>query len=200
MWATYAILSKYGIRSATCSQINIKIMSAKTATIIGVTGLIGGYLYEALKQDKTYEAIRLIVRRPFVKDNDRTEVKLVDFNDAESFKLAIDGSDVVFCAIGTTQKKVKGDKAAYRKIDYDIPLKTARFCKETGCETFILVSSVGANGKSNSFYLKLKGEVEDAIKATGLRSFHIMRPSMLLGDRKEFRLGEKIGKPLITAF
>ncbi|HKB43619.1 MAG TPA: NAD(P)H-binding protein [Chitinophagaceae bacterium] len=174
-------------------------MSAKTATIIGVTGLIGGYLYEALKQDKTYEAIRLIVRRPFVKDNDRTEVKLVDFNDAESFKLAIDGSDVVFCAIGTTQKKVKGDKAAYRKIDYDIPLKTARFCKETGCETFILVSSVGANGKSNSFYLKLKGEVEDAIKATGLRSVHIMRPSMLLGDRKEFRLGEKIGKPLMTA-
>jgi uncharacterized protein YbjT (DUF2867 family) len=174
-------------------------MSGKTAAIIGVTGLIGGYLYEILKQDKTYETIRLIVRRPFVKDNDRTEVKLVDFNDAESFKLAIDGSDVVFCAIGTTQKKVKGDKAAYRKIDYDIPVKAARFCKETGCETLILVSAVGANSKSNTFYLKLKGEMEDAVKATGLKSVHIMRPSMLLGDRTEFRLGEKIGKPLMTA-
>src|SRR5260221_10993176 len=107
MWATYAILSKYGIRSATCSQINIKIMSAKTATIIGVTGLIGGYLYEALKQDKTYEAIRLIVRRPFVKDNDPTEVKFVNFNNAESFKLALNESDVESVGICTTQKKCK---------------------------------------------------------------------------------------------
>jgi uncharacterized protein YbjT (DUF2867 family) len=172
-------------------------MSAKTAAIIGVTGLIGGYLYEIMKQDKTYETIRLIVRRPLAKDSDRTDVKLVDFNDAESFKLAIDGSDVVFCAIGTTQKKVKGDKVAYRKIDSDIPVKAASFCKETGCETFVLVSSVGATSKSKTFYLKLKGEVEDAVKAVGLRSVHIMRPSMLLGDRKEFRLGEKIGSPVM---
>jgi uncharacterized protein YbjT (DUF2867 family) len=70
----------------------------------------------------------------------------------------------------------------------------------TGCETFVLVSSVGANSKSGNFYLKLKGEVEDALKVTGLKSVHIMRPSMLLGERKEFRLGEKISKGVMTAF
>jgi len=173
---------------------------SKTATIIGVTGLIGSYLYELLKQDNSFETIRLIVRRPMPKEDDRTEIKLVDFNDAESLMLAIDGSDVVFCTVGTTNKKVKGDNEAYRKVDYDIPVKAARFCKLVGCETFVLVSAAGANSKSNNFYLKLKGEVEEAIQEVGLRSVHIMRPSMLLGYRKEFRLREKIGKGVMTAF
>ena len=175
-------------------------MSAKTATIIGVTGMIGGYLYELLKQDKYFDTIRLIVRRPMRKEDDRTEIKLVDFNDAESLLIAISGSDTVFCTVGTTQGKVKGDKEAYRKVDYDIPVKAARFCKMTECETFVLVSSVGANSKAKTFYLKLKGEIEDAVKEVGLKSVHIMRPSMLMGDRKEFRLGEKIGRSVMTAF
>jgi len=174
-------------------------MTGKTATIIGVTGMIGNYLYELLKQDKNFDSIRLIVRRPFQHTDIKTEVKLIDFTDAESFRLALEGSDVVFSAIGTTQKKVKGDKGAYRKVDYDIAVNAARFCKMNGCEKFILVSSAGANSKSNNFYLKLKGEVEDAIKAVGLRSVHIMRPSMLIGDRKEFRFGEKIGTPVMKA-
>jgi uncharacterized protein YbjT (DUF2867 family) len=172
-------------------------MNGKTATIIGVTGLIGGYLYELLKKDNSYDTIRLIVRRPLPKDDPRTEIKLVDFADAESLQLAIDGSDVVFATVGTTQKKVKGDQEAYRKVDYDIPVKAARFCKVTGCETFVLVSAVGANSKSSNFYLKLKGEVEDAIKEVGLSSLHIMQPSMLIGDRKESRLGEKIASAIM---
>jgi uncharacterized protein YbjT (DUF2867 family) len=175
-------------------------MSAKTATIIGVTGLIGSYLYELLKEDKSFDTIRLIVRRPMRKDDDRTEIKLIDFNDAESLLLAISGSDLVFCTVGTTQRKVKGDKEAYRKVDYDIPVKAARFCKMMECETYVLVSAVGASSKSRNFYLKLKGEVEDAVESVGINSVHIMRPSMLLGDRKEFRLGEKIGKGIMTAF
>ena len=172
---------------------------SKTATLIGVTGMIGGYLYELLKQDKSFDTIRLIVRRPMRNDDDHTEIKLVDFSDAESLLIAISGSDVVFCTVGTTQRKVKGDKEAYRKVDYDIAVKAARFCKMTECETFVLVSAIGANSKSKYFYLKLKGEVEEAVKEVGLKSVHIMRPSMLLGDRKEFRLGEKIGKVFMKA-
>jgi uncharacterized protein YbjT (DUF2867 family) len=174
-------------------------MNGKTATIIGVTGMIGSYLYELLKSDNSFDTIRLIVRRPLPKDDPRTEIKLVDFTDAESLQLAIDGSDVVFCTVGTTQRKVKGDKEAYRKVDYDIPVKAARFCKATGCETFILVSAVGANSKSGNFYLKLKGEVEEAIEAVGLKSVHIMQPSMLMGDRTESRLGESIAKAIMPA-
>ena len=142
----------------------------------------------------------MLVRRPFNRDNPKLEKKLVDFNDNDSLLVALDNSDIVFCSIGTTQKKVKGDKEAYRKIDYDIPVHAARFCKMTGCKTFVFVSSVGANSKSNNFYLKLKGEVEDAVKEVGVESVHIMRPSMLLGNREEFRFGEKIGSPLMKAF
>lgn len=169
------------------------------ATIIGATGLIGGYLLEELLQDDYFDMVSILVRRPFDMNHPKLEKKLVDFSDAESFRLALEGSDTVFSSIGTTQKKVKGDKVAYRKVDYDIPVNAAGFCKVTDGPAFILVSSVGANSKSNNFYLKLKGEVEDAVKGVGLKSVHIMRPSMLLGDRKEFRLGEKIGNPVMKA-
>jgi uncharacterized protein YbjT (DUF2867 family) len=169
------------------------------ATLIGVTGLIGNYLLEELLKDDHFDTVQVLIRRPVELTSLKLEKKLVDFSDTESFRLALEGSDVVFCAVGTTQKKVKGDKAAYRKVDYDIPVNAAHFCKMSGCSTFVLVSSVGANSQSNNFYLKLKGEVEDAIKAVGIKSVHIMRPSMLLGDRKEFRLAEKIGNPVMKA-
>jgi uncharacterized protein YbjT (DUF2867 family) len=171
-----------------------------TATPIGATGLIGNYLLEELLTDDYFDAVRILVRRPLELTHPKLEKKLVDFTDGDSLLIALEGSDVVFCTTGTTQKKVKGDKAAYRKVDYDIPVNLARFCKMTGCETFVLVSAVGANSKSNNFYLRLKGEVEDAVKAAGLQSVHIMRPSLLLGDRKENRPGEKITKGLMKAF
>jgi uncharacterized protein YbjT (DUF2867 family) len=174
------------------SNYTAKIMSGKTATIIGATGMIGTYLRELLEKDSYFETIRIMVRRPVPKPSDKTEVKLVDFNDAESVKLALEGTDMVFCAIGTTQKNVKGDKDLYRRIDLDIPVKVARFAKEAGCEKFIIITSVGANSKSKQFYLKLKGELEEALQAIGFRSLHIMQPSMLLGDRTENRPTERM--------
>ena len=169
-------------------------MSRKTATLIGATGLIGCYLLQLLLEDPYFETIRILIRRPLDLQHPKLEKKIVDFNDADSLLVAIDNSEVVFCTVGTTQRKVKGNKNAYRKVDYDIPVKTARFCKLTGCEKFILVSSVGASSKSSNFYLNLKGEVEDAIESAGINSVHIIRPSILLGKRGEFRQGEKIGK------
>lgn len=164
------------------------------ATLIGATGLIGNYLLDELLKDDYYHNTRILIRRPVQLTHPKLEKNLVDFNDSDSLLVAISNSDVVFCAIGTTQRKVKRDKAAYRKVDYDITVNAARFCKMTGCEKFVFVSSVGANSKSSNFYLKLKGEVEDAVRAVGLLSVHVMRPSVLLGDRKEFRLGEKLSK------
>lgn len=172
---------------------------SKTATLIGATGLIGTQLTEELLEDPHYSTVKAIIRRPWDKNHPRLEKKIVDFNDSDSLLVALSNSDVVFCTVGTTQRKVKGDREAYRKVDYDIPVKAARFCKMTGCENFVLVSSVGANSKSNNFYLRLKGEVEDAVKETGLKMVHIMRPSMLLGERKESRPAEKIGKFLMNA-
>jgi uncharacterized protein YbjT (DUF2867 family) len=174
-------------------------MSGKTAAIIGSTGMIGTYLTELLLGDDYFSTVRLIVRRPMEKSHPKMEIKLVDFNDAESLKLALEGTDILFCCIGTTQKNVKGDKELYRKVDYDIPVKSARFAKEAGCEVMAIVSAVGANSKSKNFYLKLKGEVEDALQSVGLRSVHIMQPSMLLGERKENRPMERVIQVLSKA-
>jgi uncharacterized protein YbjT (DUF2867 family) len=173
-------------------QINTKIMSERTAAIIGATGMIGNYLLQLLLKDSYFSTVRILVRRPYPKTDPKIEVKLVDFNDAESLKLALEGTDTIFSCVGTTQKNVDSDNALYRKIDFDIPLKAARFGKETGCEKFVLVSSVGAEKHSRSFYLQLKGELENAIHSLGLESVHIMQPSVLLGDRKENRTGERI--------
>lgn len=170
-----------------------------TATLIGATGLIGNYLLEELLQDDYFDTVKILIRRPMEFSHPKLEKHLMDFNDGDSFLVALSNSDVVFCSIGTTQKKVKGDKAAYRKIDYDIAVNAARFSKMVDCETFVLVSSVGANSNSNNFYLKLKGEIEEAVKETELKSIHIMRPSVLLGDRKEKRIGESISKNIMSA-
>lgn len=169
-------------------------MNAKTAAIIGSSGLIGSKLLELLLNDNYYNEVRVIVRQPVEFDNPAVIVKVIDFSDDASFKSAIAGSDALFCAVGTTQKKVKGDRAAYYKVDYDIPVKAAKFCKATGCPAFLIVSSVGAASKSKNFYLKLKGEVEDNLRGMKIASVSVFRPSMLLGKRKEFRLSEEIAK------
>ncbi|RYZ27905.1 MAG: NAD-dependent epimerase/dehydratase family protein [Chitinophagaceae bacterium] len=175
-------------------------MPEKIATVIGSTGLIGNHLLQLLQEDPFFDSVRAVVRRPVQFNYSKIEMKLVDFSDQESVKLAIDGSHAVFVAIGTTQKKVKGDKTAYREVDYDIPVNAARYCAETCCPNFMLVSSVGANSRSNNFYLKLKGEVEDAVQKLSIPNISIFRPSMLVGERKEFRLGEKIAQPLMNLF
>ena len=175
-------------------------MSAKIASIIGATGLTGNHLVQLLAKDDTYDIIRLLVRRPIQPHSKKTEVKLIDFSDYESLRIGIEGSEAVFCAVGTTQKKVKGNKEAYRKVDYDIPIRAARVCKDSGCEKFIIVSSVGADPESRNFYLQLKGEVERDLKISGVRCIHVMQPGMLLGKRNEKRLLEKGGQTVMKAF
>jgi uncharacterized protein YbjT (DUF2867 family) len=172
----------------------------RTATIIGATGLIGSRLLNLLRDDGYFTAIRLLSRRPLELLHSNVEVRVIDFSDPDQFRSAIEGSDAVFCSVGTTQKKVDGDEEAYRKVDYDIPVNAARHCAETGCQKFLLVSSVGADSSSGNFYLKLKGEVEDAVKVSGVSSVSIFRPSILLGKRNESRPGETIGKFVMSTF
>jgi uncharacterized protein YbjT (DUF2867 family) len=174
-------------------------MEGRTATVIGATGLIGGHIVRLLLDDPHWQTIKVLVRRPVSFTHPKVVMKLVNFTDHESFKLGIEGSDTVFCGIGTTMKKMKGDKVAYRKVDYDIPVHAAQFCLETGCPRFILVSSTGANSSSGNFYLKLKGEVEDAISKFPIKKISFFRPSMLLGNREESRPAEKAGQVIMKA-
>jgi uncharacterized protein YbjT (DUF2867 family) len=125
---------------------------------------------------------------------------VIDFSDQYAFRAAIAGTDAVFSAVGTTRKKTHGDEAAYRKVDFAIPVHAAAYCKETGCPFFLLVSSIGADAGSKNFYLKLKGETENAVIRNGPSTICIFRPSMLLGKRNENRPGESIGKLIMHAF
>ncbi|NOR88469.1 MAG: NAD(P)H-binding protein [Bacteroidales bacterium] len=172
-------------------------MRNKTAALIGATGLIGSQLLDLLQDDSAFTEIKILVRRPIKIDNPKVRVSIIDFSDEVSFKSEISGSSIVFCAVGTTNKKIKGDKNEYRKIDYDIPVTAAKLSLGTGCEHFVLVSSYGANSKSNNFYTSLKGEVEDTLSGLNIPSLSIFRPSLLLGKRQEFRLGESIATLLM---
>lgn len=171
---------------------------AKTATVIGATGLIGGHLAELLCADDHFTKVRLITRRIPESTPKGAEVVVIDFEDPAAFSAAMRGSDAVFCAVGTTRKKVKGDMDAYRKVDHDIPVNAARYCQEAGCRHYSLVSSVGASAGSGNFYLKFKGEAEEAAAGVGLPSVAVFRPSMLMGKRHDFRLAEEIAKILAS--
>lgn len=171
-------------------------MEQKIAALIGASGLIGNEILSLLTNDHLYKEIWVITRRPLSIQHPKVKEKIIDFADQAAYRLSLQGADHIFCAIGTTQKKVKGDKTAYRKIDYDIPVNAAKWGAELGISHFSLVSSIGANDQSSNFYLKLKGEVETEISKLAIPSIAIYQPSMLLGKRKEFRLAENISKQL----
>jgi uncharacterized protein YbjT (DUF2867 family) len=174
-------------------------MQALTAVVLGATGFIGEQLVQQLLNDPAFSKVRILVRRPVQLSHPKLEVAVVKFDDLGEFKSELGTGEVIFCCIGTTQKQVKGNKIEYRKIDVDIPVHAARLGLEAGFTKYLLVSAVGANALSKNFYLSLKGEVEDTIKKLNYSAFHVFRPSILLGIRKEFRLAEVIGKGVMQA-
>ena len=167
-------------------------MQQQTAVVIGSTGMIGDRVTRLLLQDEAFNKVRILVRNPVLLQHPKLETVLVNFADLNDFQNKLGSGDCIFSCIGTTQKNVKGDNQLYRSIDYDIPLNAAIFAKAAGFKSFSIISSVGADPSSSNFYLRLKGELEDAISAIGFKSLHIFRPSMLLGKRVEYRFGENI--------
>lgn len=168
--------------------------------VIGASGLIGGHLVHQLLGEPSVKKVKILVRKKLDLYHENLDQIVVNFEDPVTLGEAIQGIDVVCVSVGTTQAKVKGDMAAYRKVDYDIPIHMAKAAVINGCQKYLLVSSVGADSNATNFYLKLKGEVEDEIKKMNLPSVFIFRPSMLLGNRSEFRLGERIGQTVMRFF
>ena len=128
------------------------------------------------------------------------EVFEIDFSKPEEIERSIGGSKVVFSCIGTTQAQVRGDKKAYRKIDYDITHNIALGCKTKQVDHFLFVSSAGANSGSSNFYMGLKGEIDDAVLNLKLNATTIFRPSLLLGKRTNFRSGERLAQIIMPLF
>ena len=172
-------------------------------TLFGATGLIGNEILKLLENESDFEKINVVSRRPVELKSRKSSLKIIDFKDFNSYLDVIDGSDIVLAAIGTTQSKVGFNKKKYREIDFDIISNTVKACKEKNVKHFSFVSSAGADINKKSFYLKLKGEIEKEVESKQLSSSTVYRPSLLLGNRKENRFGEKVAQiliPLISFF
>lgn len=167
-------------------------MKFKQVTLFGATGLIGSYLLEFLLKDSDIHLINVVGRNPFHLQHDKINNIVIDFEDVSSISNSITGSEAVFVSIGTTMSKVNGDKIKYKSVDFDIIFNIANACKQKNINQFIYVSSLGANANSFNFYLRLKGEIDEAVAKLNLNSTSVFRPSVLLGKRNESRPGEKI--------
>jgi uncharacterized protein YbjT (DUF2867 family) len=160
------------------------------AVLLGASGLVGGFCLQTLLADSNYARIMLLGRRPLpMASNPRLAQKTISFENLSAEDFA--GVDDIFCALGTTIRKA-GSQEAFRQVDLEYPLDAARLSRQAGARQFLLVSSVGADPGSKNFYLRTKGELEQEIARLGFDALHIFRPSLLLGKRAEFRLGERV--------
>ena len=163
----------------------------KTALLFGSSGLVGEQILNRLTNDVNYSKIKIFVRsEPEIQSN-KLEIIKTDFNDLENFKDYIKGDDCFFC-IGTT-KQNSPNKNEYQKVELEIPKKIAKIARANSVNSFIFISSIYANPKSSGDYVKFKGLVEEELKKLNFSNLGILRPSFLMGDRKDQRAGEKIG-------
>jgi len=171
---------------------------AKIALLAGSTGLIGSQLLELLLGDNRYTRVIAVSRKPLSITNPKLINLVCELRDLSNRQDQLKADDI-FCCLGTTIKKAKS-KEAFRVVDLDGPLSFASIAKRQGAKKYLLVSSLGANKDSSIFYNQVKGQVEEAIQQVGFNSFHILRPSLLLGARQEERTGEDAAKFFYKAF
>jgi uncharacterized protein YbjT (DUF2867 family) len=172
----------------------------RNALIAGATGLVGKELVSLLISSKEYESIHIIARRPFDLQHPKLVTYIVDFDTLNQFKTKSVIHDVYIC-LGTTMKNA-GSKECFKKVDYEYVVSVARWAKGNNVEKLALISSMGANLHSKfNFYLGIKGKTEQAVKNFEFKNLIILRPSLLLGKREEFRFAEKVSglflKPLL---
>jgi uncharacterized protein YbjT (DUF2867 family) len=160
----------------------------RTALLAGSTGLIGKQLLGLLLEDSRYTVVKAISRKPLAIQHSKLQNIVTDFISLTEHHDELKADDV-FCCLGTTIRQA-GSQAAFRKVDYDYPLELARLTKNHGATQYLIITALGADAKSGIFYNRVKGEVEQAIEAVGFDSYHIFRPSLLLGERTEKRAGE----------
>ena len=163
----------------------------KTALLFGASGLVGSHLLNQLIKDTNYSKIKLFVRSVTEIIDPKVEIIKTDFNNLQNHKEDVKGDDCFFC-IGTT-KQNSSNKDEYRRVELDIPKEIAKIAKLNLVNSFIFVSAIYANPNSSGDYVRFKGLVEEELKRLNFPKLALMRPSFLMGDRKEKRVGEKIG-------
>lgn len=173
-------------------------MNSKTALLAGASGLVGNELLHILLNSAQYSHVKVLVRHPLEITHEKLEQVTIDFDKLDEYAQHFDVDDV-FCCLGTTIKKA-GSQEAFKKVDYDYPLKMAELAASQQAKNFLVITALGADSTSKVFYSRTKGQLQLRLKKTGLIALHIFQPSLLLGERKEFRLGEKFATILSPVF
>jgi uncharacterized protein YbjT (DUF2867 family) len=171
----------------------------KSAVVFGATGLVGKELINALLGNDDFESITAVVRSPLIfTDPKLKQIRLSDFSELTDLRDKLKAG-VFFCCIGTTIKTA-GSKEAFTKVDLEIPKIIARLAEALLVPSFVAISSIGADAGSSNFYLKTKGEMEKAVREIYHGNLKFVRPSLLMGNRDEFRFGEKFSVAIMKGF
>jgi uncharacterized protein YbjT (DUF2867 family) len=168
----------------------------RAVALAGATGLVGGLALQRLLDGTTFDQVVVVGRRPPARSDGRLRAIVTEFDRLET--LPPPPAAAALCALGTTIKRA-GSQAAFRAVDLDAVVAFARWARRGGARCFVLVSSVGAAPDAGNFYLRVKGEAEQAVAAIGYDRFVALRPSMLLGPRGESRPLEAVGRAVIPA-
>ena len=177
--------------------MNTGRQGTKSALVAGASGLVGGALAELLSGSGDYDPVHLLNRRRLGLSASPIREHVVDFEHLDSGVSDIDAVDDAFCCLGTTIGKA-GSRAAFRRVDHDYVVAFGKLAAKLGARTLVVVSSLGADPRSRNFYLKVKGETERDLGRLQLPSLVILRPSLLTGDREEFRPGERVGGAVLS--
>lgn len=169
---------------------------SRDALIAGATGLVGRHCLDALLASPLYGHIIALVRRPLARRDPRLAERVIDFNQIAHLD-PVQATDA-FCALGTTIATA-GSREAFAAVDLEHVTAFARFARRGGARRFVLVSSVGANPDASNFYLRVKGQAERAVAASGFDQLDILRPGLLLGTRSESRRGEAVAQRVMPA-
>lgn len=167
-------------------------MENRTALIFGATGLVGRCLVDELKDHGSYSSIDVFVRKPMHLNHPKIREHVIDFERLEEWAPLVKGDDLFIC-IGTTIRKA-GSVRRMEEIDRDMPVALAALAFAQGVKRLAVVSSMGADASSRNYYMRIKGEMEAGIRKLPFKQIVIARPSMLFGERNEFRFGEFIGR------
>jgi uncharacterized protein YbjT (DUF2867 family) len=172
-------------------------MTRLTAVLAGATGLVGGECLRQLVARPEYGRVTIVVRRDCGAAARHAKVRQVvtDFTRLDALRSEL-AADHVFCALGTTIRKA-GSQQQFRQVDQVWPLQIAQLTRALGARHFSIVSALGADAKSRVFYSRVKGEVEEALKAMGWPSLAVLRPSVIAGDRAESRPMERLAEHLL---
>ncbi|MBT4646236.1 MAG: NAD(P)H-binding protein [Pelagibacteraceae bacterium] len=164
----------------------------KTAILFGATGLIGSHLLEELLNNEEYSRVKIFTRKDIKKIHSKLDIYNINFKQLDNYKDKIIGTDCFFC-LGTTRRQTP-NKLDYIDTEFNLPVSIAQIAKENKIKSFIYVSSGGANVQSKNLYLQNKGKAENEIINLLFDFTAIIQPSLLLGNRSEFRIGERIAQ------